>query len=194
MVEKERRAKTETLSLRLDPKTRFILAFMSKVEGQSITVLVERSVREAAARVRIGPEHDERGNDLERYTWSDFWDANEGVRTLKLLTSPHYPTDFADDELKSFTDTHWPFFYYESGAQRIRRAYVEVLWPRIEQYLAIWQDTKSSNYWKAGEEMGAALVAARVAPPDWPGKPPTRTPSKSAPAFESGGMDDDIPF
>lgn len=191
MAEKDRRAKTETLSLRLDPKTRFILEFMTKVRGQSITVLIERSVRDLAERVRIGPTQDRRGNDVEQLDWTHFWDPSEGVRTLRLLACAEYPTDFAEDELKSFTDVHWPFFYTNAADHIVRRGYVEVLWPNVQEYLATWRETKTTNYWKAGEDMARSLSGARVAAPEWPAVPKKPV---QAPAFEPAGMDDDIPF
>lgn len=97
--EKKGAAKTMTLSLRLDPKTRFILEFMARIKGQSITTVVERAIKEAADGLRIGPQYDEQGNVDYEPTWADFWDASEGVRTLRLLNNPAYPTTFDEETL-----------------------------------------------------------------------------------------------
>lgn len=179
-----KRAKTETLSLRLDPKTKFMLDFMSRVQGQSITTVVERAVHKVAAEVSLSPfEHDGK-------TWSSFWDASEGVRTLNLLAEPSYPTNFEEDELLAFAKTHWPFFYTSDRATTPRRPFVDILWPKIEVYLGLWRDQRQTNYWASGEAMRADLEAARVAAPEWP------TNSKPKPPRESfsADLDDEIPF
>jgi len=115
--------------------------------------------------------------------WSDFWDAGEGIRTLKLLDEAAYPTTYEEDELRAFTLTHWIFFYTDSYGREPHRDYVEILWPNIDGHVQIWREKKSENYWAAGEAMKADLIAAGVAPPDWPTK------SKTA-----GALDADIPF
>ena len=179
-----KRAKTETLSLRLDPKTKFMLDFMARVEGQSITTVVERAVHKVADRVGVG------AFDSEEKTWASFWDASEGVRTLNLLADPHYPTNFEEDELLSFAKTHWPFFYTSDRANSTRRPYVDILWPKIDHYLGLWREMRQSNYWAAGEAMRADLEAARVAAPNWPINSNPKAPKVSF----SSDLDDEIPF
>lgn len=191
MAEEMRRgAKTQSLSLRLDPKTKFILDFMARVKGQSITTLVERAIKESADNVGIGPKWDEGGNEIDQPTWNDFWDPSEGVRTLRLIANPHYPTTFDEDDLRQFTEVHQPFFYSDPPLRKVpRRAYLEVLWPHIDRYLEIWREQKSTNYWAAGEAMMEDLLAARVAAPDWPPGAPKKEPEKAA-----TDLDDEIPF
>lgn len=179
--ERSRGTKTQTLSLRLDPKTRFILDFMSRIKGQSITTVVERAIKEAAGHTGF-PEFDERGKRIEHVTWSNFWDPSEGIRALNLLADERYPTTYDEDELRAFTTAHQEFFYSDTTCSRPRRAIVEVLWANMERYLKIWREKKSEDYWAAGEAMAADLSAARVKSPVWPPKP------------ESGDFDDEIPF
>lgn len=176
-----RGTKTQTLSLRLDPKTKFIVDFLARVKGQSITTLVERAIKQVAAGAGVGPEWDDAGNKLTTSIWSDFWDPSDGVRTLNLLAEPYYPTTFEEDELRSFTLTHWQFFYTSSEGKQPLRANVEVLWPNIESYCHLWNTIKAENYWFAGEEMSGELADAGIEPPDWP--------PKTAP--ESKGTDPD---
>ena len=183
-AERARGTKTQSLSLRLDPKTKFILEFMARIKGQSITTVVERGIKEVADRAGLGPPWDERGNETEQTTWADFWDPSEGVRVLKLLANPHYPTTFDEDELRSFTMVHWKFFYESSTGTTPRRPFVDILWPSNEKYLQIWRDKKSEDYWAAGEAMNADLSSARVAGPDWP-------PKKKQSEFDP---DEEIPF
>lgn len=187
-VIERKRAKTENLSLRLDPKTKFILEFVARLRGQSITTVVERAIKDSASGVTLGTAYDNRGNEIGERNWQHYWDTNEGIRTLKLLADSSYPSTFEEDELRDFTRTHWKFFYLSESTSTPKRAYVEILWPRIIEYLEIWRTTKTEDYWAAGKAMSAALAAAKVAgPDDWPPKPKATTRKVS-------DLDDDIPF
>lgn len=191
MVSEAKRSKTETLSIRLDPKIRFMLEFVSKVRAQSITAVVEQSIRNASGNTVLGQEYDERGNRLHQNTWSDFWDPSEGVRTLKLISDQDYSTNFDEDELRQFTLTHWEFFYYSHHGTEPRRVYIDIFWPRIGHYLQIWKKSSSINYWASGKAMAQALLAAQVAAPsNWP--PQTDTHSRQTDVADD--LDDDIPF
>lgn len=192
--EKPRGAKTLTLSLRLDPKTKFILDFVAQIKGQSITTVVERAIKETADGLGIGPKWDDRGNDTYQPTWSDFWDSDEGVRTLKLLANSAYPTSFDEDELKAFTLAHWQFFYLDHRGNEPKRGFIEILWPKIDSYIEIWRSKKSTDYWAAGEVMKTDLAAARVAAPQWP--PNAQAPSNPMAKVPNSPseLDDEIPF
>jgi hypothetical protein len=156
---KERGTKTETLSLRLDPKTKFILEFVARINGQTLTTVIERAIRTSCGEVTVGSD----GGG-----WTYFWDPDAGVRTLKLLACPDYPLTYEEDELRRFTKTHWELFYTHPGSDEPHRAYVEALWPKIEEYQRIWGDQRNSNYWAAGAAMAADLSAAQLKAPNWP--------------------------
>lgn len=160
VLKKDRGTKTQTLSLRLDPKTKFTLEFIARIKGQTLTTIVERAIREACDQVTIG-----RGN--EKFSWQSFWDPEEGVRTLKLLACEDYPSTYDEDDLREFTKTHWGFFYSSEDAKAPHRAFVGILWPKIDDYRRIWQQ-RDSDYWAAGKAMAADLLAAKVSPPTWP--------------------------
>src|ERR1700730_6798082 len=91
IVKKERGIKTQTLSLRLDPKTKFTLEFVARINGQTITTVVERAIRESCDRVKIRGV--DGGDFSDLCNWQGFWDPEEGVRTLRLLASPDYPSN-----------------------------------------------------------------------------------------------------
>jgi len=149
--------KTETLSLRLDPKTKFMLEFVARINGQTLTTIVERSIRSSLGAVHTG------GN-IPR-DWTHFWDPQEGIRTLKLLQCNEYPTTPDEDDLKKFVTIHWPFFYASRTFEEPHRVYVEILWPKIAQYRRIWGERRNRDFWAAGDAMAAALSAAKVQPP-----------------------------
>jgi hypothetical protein len=186
---KDRGAKTETLSLRLDPKTKFGLEFVSRINGQTLTTVVERAIREACSQVILGGDYHQ--------NWQSFWDPDEGVRTLNLLACSQYPSNYEEDELKSFTEAHPDFFYHYDGARtkKPRRAFVQILWPKIEEYRRIWREQRERDYWAAGIAMAADLAAAKIEPPVWPRqartKPAPQTNTKPDPQMNT---DDEIPF
>ncbi len=177
----KRQAKTQSLSLRLDPKTRFVLEFVARIKGQSITAVVERAIKETADNVGIGGNNFGEGGR----NWADFWDANDGVRILKLIADSDYPTSYDEDEIRAFTLAHRQFFYTNSSGTSPRRSFIEILWPSIDSYLEIWREKKSEDYWAAGEAMKKDISAARVATPDWPPKAEPKAPRD---------LDDEIPF
>lgn len=186
------RAKTQTLSLRLDQKTRFILEFMSRARGQSITMIVERAIKEEADRVVIGPERDDNRNTIYQPKWSDFWDTDEGVRTLKLLANDHYYKTYDDEEIRQFTVDHWEFYYVDEEGTLPKRANVTVLWPHIQDYVRMWRESKSEDYWAVGKKMSEDLTRAKLKSPAWPRltKPPQQKPAQSF----ARDLDDEVPF
>jgi hypothetical protein len=187
MVKDPKRAKSETLSLRMDPKTRFMLELLSRMRGQSITIVVERAIKEAAENEVVSCDTDEYGNKENKRIWSDFWDAEEGIRTLKLLADPKYPSTFEEDEIRAFTKTHWDFFYTSEKSSTVRDAYTSILWPKIQEYLKIWREKKGSDYWAAGNAMISDLDKANLRSPEWPRK-------TKPPPVKSRDLDDEIPF
>jgi hypothetical protein len=176
MLKKDRGTKTQTLSLRLDPKTKFTLEFVARIKGQTLTTIVERAIRESCDQVTI-----ESGFGQERFNWQSFWDPQEGVRTLKLLACETYPSTYDEDDLREFTKTHWDFFYISEKDMVPRRAFLEILWPKIEEYRRIWHEQRDTDFWAAGKAMAADLSAAQVRPPRWPRQ-------------KDAGFDDSIPF
>ena len=188
MVQEPKRSKTESLTLRLDPKTKFILEFVARINGQSITTVVERAIKNSSQSVCVNPN---RENDEEAVrNWTNFWDPDESVRTLKLISDPDYPTTFEEDELLSFIKDHWQFFYVTATRHVVRSAYVQILWPNIDRYLEIWRSKRTQNWWSAGEAMKADLGKAQVASPEWPPKPREPPPKKPV----TTDLDDEIPF
>jgi hypothetical protein len=178
--------KTETLSLRLDPKTKFILEFASRINGQTITTIVERAIRASCDAIQIHSQED----FAPPLSWKDFWDPHEGIRTLKLFDSG-YPSTYDEDELRDFVQAHTAFFYMRDGTANLNYSLVHILWPKIEEYRRIWRDKREKDYWAAGHAMAADLKAANVRPPPWP--PETKDLPKAAPN-RRGCMDDEIPF
>lgn len=194
--ETSKTGKSETLTIRLDPKTRFILEYVSKLKGQTITTVVERAIVHSASGETVIDR--ETGSGL---TWQNFWDVSEGVRYLQMASrSEFYPT-YEDDRRYAFCKEHWPFFWATIRRVTFLNYYVDVLWPRIDEFIAIHDERKQEDYFAAGKAMQEALRVAKLKAPVWPipDKPsPATTAPDNKPAPKGGAfsrdLDDDIPF
>lgn len=182
MAREPRAGKSETLTIRLDPKTRFILEFMSRLKGQTITTVVERAIVKAADQESV------RNREGYPQTWQDFWDISEGVRALKMAEHSEFFPTYEEERRLAFCKDHWPFFWASPSRLKFLNHYVDVLWPRIDEFVQMHEDQKASDYFAAGKAMQHALQNARLKPPEWPQpKPsPNQKPSKD--------LDDEIPF
>lgn len=178
--ERKRPAKTETLTIRLDPKTRFILDFLSRYHGQTITTVIERAVTKAASEIDVAPNH------LPRVGWQDLWDTSEAVRSIAVAQQPELFPTFEEERRVAFIREHWEFFYTNSNNDTVRRYSADVLWPRIDEFIQLHETERATDYWAAGRAMSLALHRAGLTPPTWP-----RATSKPAPPPE---LDEEIPF
>ncbi|MDM9629517.1 hypothetical protein QTL95_26900 [Rhizobium sp. S152] len=188
--------KTETLTIRLDPKTRFILEYMSRLKGQTITTVVERAIVAAAAQETVVDR--EYGHQL---TWDEFWDVSEGVRSLNLASRREFFPTFEEERRLEFAKTHWPFFFATRNKTIPLNHYIDILWPRIDEFIQIHEDNKAQggDWFGAGKAMQEALRKSNLKAPDWPVKEPLREPEKKeeppkTQAKYSRDLDDDIPF
>lgn len=187
MAREPKARKSETLTIRLDPKTRFILEYLSRLKGQSITTVVERALVAAASQQMVfDPKHPD-----EPDSWQRFWDVSDGCRALRMSERTDFFPTYEEDRRLAFAREHWPFFWSEASRSKFLNHYVDVLWPRIDEFVQLHEDQKSSDYFAAGKAMQSALRNAKLKAPDWP------IPDK--PATKQGGgygrdLDDEIPF
>jgi hypothetical protein len=185
----KRSAKTEVLSMRMDPKTRFVVEFLARVRGQSISTVVERAIQEAADNTPIRI-NDTIGNTYDN-TWKDYWHVSEGIRFLMVASDKNLYSTFDEEYKASFAKTHWPFFYYSSKCDQYKEWAIEVIWPRIDEFVDLWTRTKTTDYFAAGKAMQEAIRQAGLKAPDWPIKPPETPAAKKTTLAD---LDDDIPF
>ncbi|PRD40427.1 hypothetical protein C5748_27000 [Phyllobacterium phragmitis] len=187
--ETSRAGKSETLTIRLDPKTRFVLEYVSRLKGQTITTVVERAILTAAEQETVTDYL--MGGTLG---WSDFWNISEGVRALSIAARREFYPTFEEDKRLSFCREHWPFFWASKEKRSFLNFYVDVLWPRIDEFIQIHDDKKANDYFAAGKAMQAALVAAQLKAPEWPIKEKNEEKKPSKGGGFSRDLDDDIPF
>jgi hypothetical protein len=167
-----RAGKTEMLTIRLDPKTRFLLDYVARLNGQTITTVVERAIMTAASSNTIS-RHGEYAADI---SWHDIWDISEGVRTLRIARVPEmYPT-YEEERRLSFAREHWPFFYTSASGDNLINKYVDVLWPRIDEFVQLHEQGRTKDYFAAGNAMKEVLREAKLRVPDWPVEQPEDLP------------------
>lgn len=192
----KRAGKTEVLSMRMDPKTRFLLDVLTRQRGQSISTVVERAVLEAADNAGFGHEG--------KTNWRDLWHVNEGIRFLRMWGERELFPSYEDEYKLDFARTHWPFFYASTSYRTFKEWSIEIIWPRLDEFLDIWTKTKSTDYFAAGKAMQRAISDAGVKAPDWPPKSePTLSKTEKPNATsgvplwdapKGGDLDDEIPF
>ncbi|HEY9058230.1 MAG TPA: hypothetical protein VIN77_13850 [Aurantimonas sp.] len=187
MAREPKSRKSETLTIRLDPKTRFILEYLSRLKGQSITTVVERAIVAAASQEFVS---DPRYPD-EPDSWQRFWDVSEGCRALRMSERPDFFPTYEEDRRLAFAKEHWPFFWSNKDRTGFLHYYVDVLWPRIDEFVQMHEDQKASDYFAASKAMQNALKAAKLQAPDWPLPNKKVEAPKSA---DSRDLDDEIPF
>lgn len=170
--------KTETLTIRMDPKTRFMLEFVSRLKGQTITTVVERAISAAADSAFTG-------NYNNGITWRNFWSVNEGERALMLAGESDLHPTWEEERRLDFTKRFWPFFYKDRNGKQFQTPNLEVLWPRIDEIIEHHENHITTNANASPEYMSKMLEEAQLPIPQWPPMP------------QKTGFDDfdaDIPF
>lgn len=175
-------AKSETLTLRLDPKTRFMMEFVSRLRGQTITTVFERAIQDTADQASF--YDDSYARDI---CWQDIWDVEEGIRALRIAMTKSLRPSYEEERVLQFTDKFWPFFYDNPIRYGIRRDYISVLWNRIEEFVELDEKNRQKDFWAAGHVMEDVLKAAHVTPPKW-------KELLSVSSNLSDELDKDIPF
>jgi hypothetical protein len=171
----------------MDPKTRFVVEFLARIRGQSISTVVERAIQEAADNTTVKIDDHFSSNSYYN-TWKDYWHVSEGVRFLMVASDKNLYSTFDEEYKASFSKTHWPFFYDSPNCDRYKEWAIEVLWPRIDEFVDLWTRTKTTDYFAAGKAMQEAITQAGLQAPDWPIEAPV---SRKPPLND---LDDDIPF
>lgn len=170
MAREPKGPKSESLTIRLDPKTRFVLEYVSRLKGQTITTVVERAILAAAEQEGVTDHF--LGGSL---SWSDFWDVSDGVRALKMAERREFFPTYEEERRLLFCKEHWPFFYGSDDFTFYLNYYVDILWPRIDEFMQIHDDNRMTDYFAAGRAMQEALEGAKLKAPKWPfekdGKP-----------------------
>lgn len=84
-----------------------------------------------------------------------------------------YRSTYEEEYIYDFCLKHKSFFWGDTRSRgSINEAYLEVLWPKIDEFLAIWSNSKATNYFAAGHAMQETLKEAGLEPPQWPPEKP----------------------
>ena len=188
-ADRKRPAKSESLTIRLNPRTRFVLEFVARMRGQTITTVVERALEAAGDQVKIF-----RDGFQDDLTWKDFWDVSDGVRALKVAGEPELFPTYEEERRLAFAKQFREYFFKDEGCTIPSKVYVEILWPRIDEFLNYYDDTKSKEFYAVEKLMRSVIQAAKVKPPV--SRSGIKEPSRESPsaATTKYDLDDDIPF
>lgn len=123
--------KSQTFTIRLDDRTRFMIDFVTRITGQSITGFIQKSITDAAK-----PIH---SNEYSRSNWHDFWHPIEGFRTLfvimdESIRASHITPD--EEDLIRFVEKY-PYCFMdeaEGGEMYLASDKIEILWPDIDDF------------------------------------------------------------
>lgn len=156
-------AKTESLTIRLDPKMRFALDFVARMKGQSITMVLERIIKQAA-------DNEYTSSDIKEHrSWVDYWDISDGVRYIHLANDDATFPSFDEEEIINFIKVHWQFFSRDKIIFDLRKDNIDVLWPHISELMHHWRQNKSKDRNITGWKMQDLLENASVLfIPHWP--------------------------
>lgn len=159
---RKRPQKSESLTIRLDPKMRFALEFIARLRGQTITKVIERAVMEDADSAYVMDEsHNPTGN------WSSYWDVNDGVRAINLASDPKTHPSFEEEEMLDFVKVHWNYFSFDPKLASLKRDNLDILWPKIESLIDLWREHKSTNRKYCAKLMREMLTDAGLDEKSW---------------------------
>jgi len=150
--------KTETLTVRISPQTKFLIEFLGRLLGQSLTTVVERALAEAAQRATFMAK-----NGTQRH-WSDFWYDSEAARELQMAGEPNLHSPYSHRKRREFAEQLWPFFFKDKNCVDVNEAYATVLYPVIDEFKYIYEEKHSLE--DAGRAMAKYLQDAGLDPPD----------------------------
>lgn len=121
------------ISVATDEKTKFALSFSCAVSGFSQKRFVENALSEKMKSTKLP----------DGTNWLDYWDPDPGVRNVKLLYAhDEYPKSAEDDATRLFINAHRDFFF---DGDELRRDYIAVLWPRLDEFLDAWRKGRAVN-------------------------------------------------
>ncbi len=150
-------------SFRAAPATVFASDVAGDIRGQSMSTFIERAVIAEADKVQHNGK-----------TWRDFWDDSEAVRELKRFAEPGFLLNGARSRTREFIMAHAVFFYDRTKhGLEVNRQRAEVLWPLLEHWVDLYEQSKTVSPWATGDKMATELKKTKppIKPPEWgPGK------------------------
>ncbi|MNC01140.1 hypothetical protein D3C76_540000 [compost metagenome] len=146
--------KTETLTLRLDPKIKMMIELISRVRRQAITGVVEAAIEDVAYDVDV-PFFDE-GETRTRVigsAMSEIWSADESERFICMCY--HLPTLLTYEEQRiwetiksSFVfltkeESHMPTLWEVEGVGILDRREVRRYWDQLLEHVDANRDSRT---------------------------------------------------
>lgn len=154
--------KTHAVTVRFDDKTKFMLDFITRVSGASVTTTIERALKDAASEVLISHKI-----DVMPSSWFDYWHVVEGVRELNVILDKDYRkkySTFEEEEKVNFVLENRLFFFKLDSPLELDPQKVDVLWVALDIIIERWNETKRDRPDHMKKLMTKKLLEAGVPP------------------------------
>lgn len=150
----KKRVKTDSLTLRVDPRFRFALEMIGRTTGATMTSILERSIVAQATSLRIGG-----------FDWPSLWHPEEAVRALRVAAIPEAMPSHEEQRLLHFCKVWWPFFYRDRAGSDFHEPRLLCLWENIDQLCDLFEETRSADFFAVSRRMVELLTTAGIEPP-----------------------------
>ena len=146
--------KTETLTLRLDPKVKMMIELISRIRRQSITGVVEAAIEETA--FDLDAPFFDRG-EIHNHTlaviFSEVWSSDESERFINMCY--HFPTLLTYEEQRIWetikaspvfrvsVTTTMPTFWEVDGVGALDRSMIRNFWGYLLEHVESNRDSRT---------------------------------------------------
>lgn len=146
----ERGGLSKAQKFRFSDRTMFALRWIQAIEGaESLTAIVEDVIDKRAEEVM-------KKHKPEKH-WLTLFSADPGIATLNLYALPGFTPSTHERSQHHFVTTHAAFFFDDDEMTRPHKARASILWPKIDEFRALWDRERADDHWSAAKAMAAEL-------------------------------------
>ncbi len=133
-------ARSETVTVRLDPKLRYLAELAARKQRRTLSSYIEWAVEESLSTVNLVEED---GDDQDSYhralsVWGatdSLWDVDEADRFVKLATQFPDLMTYAEQAIwKIINEETYLFLPQPKGTQVLQRDLLRVIWEDLQAY------------------------------------------------------------
>ena len=133
-------ARSETVTVRLDPKLRYLAEIAARKQRRTLSSFIEWAVEESLSTVNLveedGDDEDSYRHSLSVWSASDcLWDVDEADRFVKLATQFHGLMTYEEQAIwKSINEETCLFLPQPQGAKTLQRDLLKLIWENLQAY------------------------------------------------------------
>lgn len=139
------RDQARSAHFKLSDRSRFALRWLTAHEGdrKDKTVVLEEMITDRADLLSKGKARH----------WSDLYHDDPAIQTLNLFSISSYRPTTMEQPIQRFVGAHPSFFYSDEEQQRPHLARAIILWPRVKEFVSLWESKRIDDYWCAAKAM-----------------------------------------